>query len=235
MTGAAWLPGLDSTSAARASLPWGLRLASREEGGWFLDLLGTFCASPSSPAVPSAPALPAAVSATEHTRTDPPRAAFLGRTTLNTLSNPEPFEGAVLRMVLDDCGGDALRIPFLVGSDRSRTWVLEFEGEALRLAHDHRDADGVAGEANFYGGVGHRAAGDEGSGRQMEEGGREAILYFPADPRTVDDRPARAANAWAMALSPDGSRFFYRLYLNGALRLEAAFDLTRTVPVTPDR
>jgi hypothetical protein len=151
------------------------------------------------------------------------RAAYPGRTTLNTLSNPEPFEGAVLRMVLDDCDGDRIPIPFLVDDDRSRTWVFEFVEEGFRLAHDHRYPDGTPGEANLYGGLAHVAV----------DGSDETILYFPADAPTLEDRPARSANTWAMAVDGAGERFFYRLYLDGALRLEAAFDLSRTVPVLP--
>jgi hypothetical protein len=167
------------------------------------------------------------------------RAAFPGRTTLNTLSNPEPFEGAVLRMVLDDCDGDRVPIPFLVDEDRSRTWVLEFVETGFRLAHDHRHPDGTPGEANLYGGVAHVAAGEPGGARpggavtRSGPGAGETILYFPADPPTIDDRPARAANTWAMAVDRAGEHFFYRLYLDGVLRLEAAFDLSRTVPVLP--
>ncbi len=166
---------------------------------------------------------------TEGHETPPLRAAYPGRTTLNTLANPEPFEGAVLRMVLDDCDGDRVPIPFLVDEDRSRTWVLEFVEAGFRLAHDHRYPDGRAGEANLYGGLAHVAGG--GAVARSGPGAGETILYFPADAPTVEDRPARAANTWAMAVDRGGERFFYRLYLNGALRLEAAFDLTLSVPV----
>lgn len=201
--GPPFLPGLDTASAAEASLPWGLVPASGEEAAHFLDDLRHHCTAPSA------------------------RVAYPGRTTLNTLANPAPFEGAVLRMVLDRCDEDLLPIPFVVGEDWSRTWLLSFEEGALRLAHDHRDAQGRPGEANLYGGVAHRGASGMGNGTP------EHILYFPADPPTLEDRPARAANAWAMALDPGGERFHYRLYLNGVLRLEAAFDLTRHVPLPP--
>jgi len=166
---------------------------------------------------------------------DPLRAAYPGRTTLNTLSDPAPFEGAVLRMVLDDCDGDLLPIPFLVGDDASRTWVLQFQEDGLRLAHDHREPDGTPSEANLYGGVAHVPAGEADQAGGQATGTDETILYFPADERTLEDRPARVANVWAMALDSERERFFYRLYLNGELRLEAAFDLTVTVAVeAPD-
>lgn len=237
--GPSFLPGLDSASAAEASLPWGLVPASREEVAAFLDDLTLHCTPAPPPleeegANATGSSASGAASSTDdpssrgnHGSPEPLRAAYPGRTTLNTLASPEPFEGAVLRMVLDSCDGDLLPIPFVVGEDRSRTWLLSFEEGALRLAHDHRDTRGTPGEANLYGGLAHRTP-SEGA-----EPSSEHLLYFPADASTLEARPARAANTWVMALAPGGDRFYYRLYLNGALRLEAAFDLTRTVPLPP--
>jgi hypothetical protein len=201
VTGPATLPGVEGAA--------GLVPAADQDVARFLDALTAHCTPYPEPTADDAAA--------------PLRAAFPGRTTLNTLSNPAPFEGAVLRMVLDQCDGDIVPVPFLVDEDRSRTWVLEFTDEGLRLAHDHRGPEGAPAEANLYGGVAHLPASD------LPED--EVALYFPADARTVEDRPTRIANVWAMALGDDGRRFFYRLYLDGELRLEAAFDLTVSVPV----
>lgn len=264
VTGPRFLPGLDEAGAADAGPPWGLVPATEARKAVFMSALTGVCTPAPPPetegaeeARDDAGAEPGQDAGRDPaTRTgagvgDPLRAAYPGRTTLNTLSNPEPFEGAVLRMVLDDCDGDLLPIPFLVGDDASRTWVLEFQEDGLRLAHDHRDPDDTPSEANLYGGVAHVPPGEgedattdpdatRGAAATTDwaPGGEpaavgETILYFPADQRTLDDRAARAANVWAMALDRERERFFYRLYLNGELRLEAAFDLTVTVAVEP--
>jgi hypothetical protein len=252
VTGPRFLPGLDEAGVVDAGPPWGLVRATEARKAVFMSALTGVC----TPAPP--PETEAAVDARDDaaadprrdadpdpgqdaaTRTgagvgDPLRAAYPGRTTLNTLSDPAPFEGAVLRMVLDDCDGDLLPIPFLVGDDASRTWLLQFQEDGLRLAHDHREPDGTPSEANLYGGVAHVPAGEADETGGHPTGTDETILYFPADERTLEDRPGRVANVWAMALDSERELFFYRLYLNGELRLEAAFDLTVTVAVeAPD-
>ncbi|TVP50282.1 MAG: hypothetical protein EA350_00785 [Gemmatimonadales bacterium] len=263
VTGPRLLPGLDRAGLPDAGPPWGLERATEARKAVFMSALTAVC----TPAPP--PETEAALDARDDAAAtrgedpgqlsdqdpstrigsgvgDPLRAAYPGRTTLNTLSDPAPFEGAVLRMVLDDCDGDRLPIPFLVGDDASRTWILQFQEEGLRLAHDHREPDGSPSEANLYGGVAHVPAGEAGGpggpggmggtgGGAVDAAGTsgsgETILYFPADERTLEDRAGRVANVWALALDSERERFFYRLYLNGELRLEAAFDLTVTVAV----
>ena len=45
-------------------------------------------------------------------------------------------------MHVRECSEDAIRIPFHVGEDRSRTWVVTRTANGLRLKHDHRHEDG---------------------------------------------------------------------------------------------
>lgn len=52
----------------------------------------------------------------------------------------DPFAGQRLVMHVRGCADPAheLRIPFHVGDDHSRTWVLTRTPNGLRLKHDHR-------------------------------------------------------------------------------------------------
>lgn len=49
-----------------------------------------------------------------------------------------------LIMHVRSCTADEVRIPFHVGEDRSRTWVLTRAPSGLRLKHDHRHKDGAS-------------------------------------------------------------------------------------------
>ena len=57
-----------------------------------------------------------------------------------------------LVMHVRSCAEDEIRIPFHVGEDRSRTWVLTRTDDGLRLKHDHRHEDGSEDAVTQYGG-----------------------------------------------------------------------------------
>jgi hypothetical protein len=139
-------------------------------------------------------------------------ATYEGRSVLVDLGDDHPLDGARLRMTLESCDADEVRIPFQVDDDRSRTWILTRDDRGLRLAHDHRYEDGTEHAANFYGGY----ADDTGSATRQR---------FPADDRTIADRPAREINVWEKEFDLENQRYYYRLYLRGELRYEAEFDL----------
>jgi len=95
-----------------------------------------------------------------------------------------------LVMHVRDCSAAQVRIPFQVGADRSRTWVLTRTAEGLRLKHDHRHEDGAEDELSQYGG--DTAA--PGSATRQE---------FPADAFSkqlflAKGNPASVDNIWAM-------------------------------------
>jgi hypothetical protein len=140
---------------------------------------------------------------------------FAGRSVMVDLGDDHPLDGARLRMTLESCDADEVRIPFQVDDDRSRTWILTRDESGLRLAHDHRYEDGTEHEANFYGGY----ADDTGSATRQR---------FPADDRTIADRPAREINVWEKEFDVENQKYYYRLYLRGELRYEAEFDLGPT-------
>lgn len=117
---------------------------------------------------------------------------------------------------LRECDDDVIRIPFHVGDDRSRTWVVSRTGNGLRLKHDHRHEDGSEDEITQYGGD---TAGPGTVTRQE----------FPADAHTTALIPAAATNVWTLELVP-GRSFVYALRREGTdRRFRIAFDLARPV------
>jgi len=65
----------------------------------------------------------------------------------------DAFRDQLLVAVVETCSADEIRIPFLVGEDHSRTWVLKKTADGLQLKHDHRHEDGTADEITLYGGT----------------------------------------------------------------------------------
>ena len=79
--------------------------------------------------------------------------AFAGRIVANEPPQPDdPFAGKALVMHVRECAPGVLKIPFHVGDDHSRTWVLTRTPEGLRLKHDHRHEDGSEDAVTQYGG-----------------------------------------------------------------------------------
>ena len=144
--------------------------------------------------------------------------AYEGSTNFVDLSSGDLFENARLTMILSDCDEDEVRIPFHVDEDTSRTWIVKMTPQGLHLSHDHRYPDGTQYDNNFYGGY-------------ADSEGTASIQYFPADHRTIEERPARAANRWAKEIDAENDRYYYRLYLNDELRLEAEFDLSERINI----
>ena len=116
--------------------------------------------------------------------------------------------GQLLVAVIESCGDDEVRIPFLVGPDASRTWVLKPTAEGLQLKHDHRHEDGTPDEVTLYGGV----ATDPGSPISQS---------FPADSYTANLIPEAASNEWFLSFSADGQELTYYLERYGKPRFKA--------------
>jgi hypothetical protein len=128
------------------------------------------------------------------------------------------FTGKALVMHVRACGAAGIRVPFHVGANRSRTWVITRTRAGLRLKHDHRHEDGAPDSVTQYGG----------DARAPGEPGR---LEFPADSFTARLIPRAATNVWTLEIAP-GERFVYALRREGTdRRFRIEFDLTR--PVTP--
>ena len=123
----------------------------------------------------------------------------------------DAFRGQLLVATIETCGDDEIRIPFLVGPDASRTWVLTRTVKGLQLKHDHRHADGTPDEVTLYGGV----AVDAGSAFSQS---------FPADSYTADLIPEASTNEWFLSFSVDGQELTYYLERHGKPRFKAVLN-----------
>lgn len=136
----------------------------------------------------------------------------------------DPFTGKALVMHVRECGETEVRIPFHVGEDRSRTWVLTLVADALRLKHDHRHEDGMPDATTLYGGD----TTAEGTGQRQEfPVDAESITLFEAEGRAVS-----TTNTWAMEIEP-GQRFVYELSRPGGRMFRVEFDLSAPVEPPP--
>lgn len=153
--------------------------------------------------------------------------AFEGRITANTpvSTTPDPFEGETLIMHVRGCDEGELRIPFHVGDNHSRTWILTRTDSGLRLKHDHRLEDGSDDPVTMYGGD----TADAGTAqRQSFPVDAESIALFKRDGMDVS-----TTNVWAMDIVPD-QRFIYELARPGSDRMfRVEFDLTKPVDLPP--
>lgn len=151
--------------------------------------------------------------------------AFAGRVLIDTpASANDAFAGKSLVMHVRECGADTTRIPFHVGDDRSRTWVLTRTANGIQLKHDHRHEDGTSDKVTMYGGD-TAAAGT--AQRQSFPVDGESIANFSANGLT-----ASINNTWAMEIEP-GRRFLYELSRPNGRLFQVQFDLSRPIPPPP--
>ncbi len=125
-----------------------------------------------------------------------------------------------LVMHVSECSDAEIRIPFHVGEDRSRTWVLRRTPAALELKHIHRYEDGRESTNTNYGGTAAQA----GTTHRQE---------FPADTVSVGAVAGRASQWWFLEHNP-GAIFAYGLFRGETgMHYRIEFDLTRRVPAPP--
>ena len=151
--------------------------------------------------------------------------AYAGRIVANEPPQPnDAFEGRKLIVHVRTCEPGRVLVPFHVGEDRSRTFVLTLVGDRLRLKHDHRHKDGTSDVLTMYGG-------------QSTAAGTATRQEFPVDADskalfTREKREASNTNTWAMELHP-GRMFAYELSRPGGRKFRVEFDLTKAVPAPP--
>lgn len=126
-----------------------------------------------------------------------------------------------LVMHVRTCTQDEIRVPFHVGENRSRTWVLTQTETGLRLKHDHRHEDGSEDVSTQYGG-------------DTATIGTTIRQEFPVDAYSKalflrTGSPNSVTNVWAIEILP-GQTYMYEVRrANRHFRVE--FDLTK--PITP--
>lgn len=132
----------------------------------------------------------------------------------------DDFAGRDMVMHVRECEDDVIRIPFHVGDDRSRTWIITRTADGLRLKHDHRHEDGSPDDITMYGG-------------DTEDEGTATRQRFPADEETAELLPAAATNVWTVTVEP-GETFGYELRREGTDReFRVEFDLATPVEAPP--
>ena len=140
--------------------------------------------------------------------------SFEGQITAGGSAN-DSFSGKKLVMHVKSCENNRIRIPFFVGDDKSRTWVLTFENNKIQLKHDHRHKDGTPDKVTQYGGMAPNT-------------GMANLQFFPADQETADLLPKAATNLWWITL--DKKVFSFNLRRIGSDRLfTVTFDLSKPI------
>lgn len=145
--------------------------------------------------------------------------AFEGKVTVDN-SNSESFTNKKLIMHVRKCTDSQLQIPFHVGDDASRTWLITKTGSGLSLKHDHRHKDGSNDISTMYGG-------------HTIDAGWSEVQSFPADQYSKElfakqGIPQSIGNTWQIYIYP--TKFTYRLVREGR-EFRVDFDLTK--PITP--
>ena len=143
--------------------------------------------------------------------------AYEGKVTVDNASESS-FANKKLVMHVRRCTDSQLQIPFHVGEDSSRTWIITKTGSGLSLKHDHRHKDGTNDKSTMYGG--HTL--DAGWGNMQS---------FPTDQYTKElfvkqGIPQSVDNTWQIYIYPD--KFTYRLIRQGR-EFRVDFDLTKPI------
>ncbi|GAB2670323.1 hypothetical protein [Arenimonas aestuarii] len=182
--------------------------------------------SPAADAVASAPEAPAPADAFMARLAEHCGKAFAGRIVADEPppEGDDPFAGKPLVMHVRECSAAELKVPFHVGDDHSRTWVITRTATGLRLKHDHRHADGSPDAVTLYGG-------------DTDDAGTAVRQAFPVDADSVEmfgreGLKASIQNTWAMEVEP-GRRFLYELSRPGGRLFQVEFDLSKPVEPPP--
>ena len=149
--------------------------------------------------------------------------AFAGKVTLDN-QGPSSMDEQPLVMHVRKCNEQQLQIPFHVGDDASRTWIITKTGSGLSLKHDHRHADGSHDESTMYGG-------------HTQDAGWAQVQSFPVDQYSKEmfvkqGIPQSSSNIWQMYIYPEV--FTYRLIREGR-EFRVDFDLSKEIakPAAP--
>jgi len=148
--------------------------------------------------------------------------SFAGKLVKSNDSDKDMLSKALV-MHVRECTDTELKVPFHVGDDRSRTWVISKTAQGLRLKHDHRHQDGSSDKITMYGG-------------DTDAPGTETRQAFPADQHSktmfaANNMNASSGNTWFVEIEP-GKVYRYGLKREGR-EFEVEFDLTKPVATPP--
>lgn len=135
---------------------------------------------------------------------------FVGSMTF-PIDGQDSFKGKVLVAEFARCSDDEIQIPFMVGKDESRTWIVSKTSLGLRLKHKHLLEDGSVDPISDYGGDTFSA-------------GTPLSQSFPADAHTKQLIPEAATNVWMMSLSDDLTTLTYHLERHNKKRFTAVLE-----------
>lgn len=135
---------------------------------------------------------------------------FEGRMVFPTDRPDHDMAGKPMRLQVQVVSEQEIRVPFKVGEDASRTWILRLTDEGLLLKHDHRLADGSPDPITMYGGL-------------ALSNGLGLAQIFPADRETAAMLPEASSNVWCLEFSPDGKELTYTLERHQQPRFQAVF------------
>ncbi len=146
--------------------------------------------------------------------------SFAGKIAESTSATDAAFAGQTLVMHVRKCSENEIHVPFHVGSNRSRTWIITRTTQGLRLKHDHRHEDGSADKITQYGG-------------DTATAGTPTQQDFPADPLTVELIPAAKTNVWSFIFAPEKTLSYRLVRAAEGRRFRVEFDLTQPVTAPP--
>jgi hypothetical protein len=147
--------------------------------------------------------------------------SFEGRLAVSDPADPAFADKRLVMGPVSCARADVVRVPFAVGEDRSRTWVLtRIDGDRIRLKHDHRHDDGTEDVLSQYGG-------------DSIDSGTSTRQYFPVDAATRDlfirqNIQRSLTNIWSVQIEP-GRLFAYELR-RADRHFRVEFDLARPLP-----
>lgn len=147
--------------------------------------------------------------------------AFAGKV-VSKDSADAAFRDKALVMHVRECSDTELKIPFHVGDDHSRTWVITKTEQGLRLKHDHRHQDGTEDKVTMYGG-------------DTASMGTSQKQSFPIDQASIDNfmqngLTQSVTNVWHIEVTPNT---FSYLLTREARHFQVDFDLTQPQPLPP--
>ncbi|GAA4364962.1 hypothetical protein [Kangiella marina] len=146
--------------------------------------------------------------------------SMCGETLVGTTVYPDDpshdFAGKKLIATISECSDRIIRIPFTVGDDKSRTWIIKATGQGLLFKHDHRYPNGKPHAVTNYGGY---------AGSYKNAHGTETKQFFIADEHTADMIPEAKSNVWMLELKPETNELIYYLERHQKPRYKAVLTL----------